>query len=184
MSRKPEHDPLSKENGILVAQIESLRPALMSYVMSLLPERDACDDVVQETCLFLWNRREEFEQGTNFKAWAFKAAWFKVLTHRREMQRRKMISFSEDALERISKAAEQFAEEHDVDHRLTALRNCVAELPSDNRQLLQLKYLDRISLTEHAKSRGLKPNQIQKSLSRIRIALRHCVETRLSSIHE
>lgn len=182
MSTQPEHGPLSGERGVLGARIEELRPALMSYVLSLLPDRDACDDVVQETCLFLWNRRSEFEPGTNFKAWAFKAAWFKVLTHRREMQRRKLVSFSDDVLERISKAAEQFAE--DVDHRLTALRECVSDLPSDSQRLLQLKYLDRQSLTDHAKKVGVKPNQIQKTLSRIRIALRHCVETRISSCHE
>ncbi|RYD65767.1 MAG: RNA polymerase subunit sigma-70, partial [Verrucomicrobiaceae bacterium] len=69
-------------------------------------------------------------------------------------------------------------------HRLTALRDCVAELPGESKRLLQLKYLDRLSLTDHAKNLGVKPNQIQKSLSRIRIALRHCIETRISSRHE
>lgn len=182
MSTQPEHESLSREDDIWGAQIEVLRPALMCYIMSLLPDRNACDDVVQETCLFLWDRREEFEPGSNFKAWAFKAAWFKVLTHKREVQRSKLISFSEDVLERISKAAEQLVE--DVDHRLAALRDCVADLPSESQRLLQLKYLNRVSLTDHARSLGLKPNQIQKNLSRIRIALRHCVETRLSFYHE
>ena len=60
----------------------------------------------------------------------------------------------------------------------------MADLPAEGKRLLQLKYLDRVSLTAHAKDLGVKPNQIQKSLSRIRIALRHCIETRLSSRHE
>lgn len=182
MNTRPEQNSLSREDGMWGSRIEVIRPALMSYVMSLLPDRDACDDVVQETCLFLWDRRGDFEPGSNFKAWAFKAAWFKVLTHKRDAQRSKLISFSEDVLERISKAAEQLAD--DVDHRLAALRGCVADLPADSQRLLQLKYLNRASLTDHARSLGLKPNQIQKNLSRIRIALRHCVETRLSSYHE
>ena len=185
MSIRPKLKPvLPGEEDVgedaLGARIEELRPALSGYVLSLLPDRNACDDVVQETCLFLWERRTEFEPGSNFKAWAFKAAWFKVLTHRREMQRRKLVSFSEDVLERISMAAEAFAD--DADHRLLALRECVAGLPEENRQLLRLKYLDRLSLTSHARKLGIKPNQIQKKLSRIRIALRHCIETRLSSM--
>lgn len=182
MTTPPENTTLPPESGVLDSQLEELRPALMSYVLSLVPDRNACDDIVQETFLFLWNRREEFEPGTNFKAWAFKAAWFKVLTHRRELQRRKTVSFSEDVLDRISKAAEHLAE--DLDQRLAALHHCVSELPPENRHLLRLKYLDRLSLTDHAKNLGVKPNQIQKTLSRIRIALRHCVETRLSSCHE
>lgn len=182
MSTQPENAPLPRESGILDSQLEDLRPALMSYVLSLVPDRTACDDIVQETFLFLWNRREQFEPGTNFKAWAFKAAWFKILTHRREMQRRKIVCFSEDMLDRISKAAEELAD--DVDQRLAALRDCVSQLPAGNQRLLQLKYLDQRSLTEHARNLGVKPNQIQKTLSRVRMALRHCVETRLSSSHE
>lgn len=183
MSNQPERGPaFSTGDDTLGAQIEEVRPALKGYVLSLLPDRDACDDVVQETCLFLWYRRGEFEPGSNFRAWAFKAAWFKVLSHRRDMQRRKLVSFSEDVLERISRASEQFSE--NVDHRLAALNQCVASLPAESQQLLQLRYLDRLSLTAHAKNLGVKPNQIQKSLSRIRIALRRCIENRLPSFHE
>ncbi|MCW1916368.1 sigma-70 family RNA polymerase sigma factor [Luteolibacter sp. GHJ8] len=181
MSNQPERGAaFSTGDESLGAQIEVLRPALKGYVLSLLPDRDACEDVVQETCLFLWDRRGEFEPGSNFRAWAFKAAWFKVLTHRREMQRRKLVSFSEDVLERISRASEQFSE--GADQRLAALSQCVASLPRESQQLLRLRYLDRVSLTAHAKELGVKPNQIQKSLSRLRIALRQCIENRLPFI--
>ena len=185
MSHQPERErgpAFSTEDDLLGAQIEGLRPALKGYVLSLLPDRDACEDVVQETCLFLWDRRGDFEAGSNFRAWAFKAAWFKVLTHRREMQRQKLVSFSEDVLERISRASQEFSE--NVDHRLAALNHCVASLPVESQRLLQLRYLDKLSLTAHAKNLGVKPNQIQKSLSRIRIALRQCIENRLPSLHE
>ena len=166
----------------LDAMIKELRPALKGYVLSLLPDRDACEDVVQETCLFLWERRMDFVPGSDFKSWAFKTAWFMTLTHRRDMQRRKLVTFSEDVLERISRMSESFADQ--ADPRLDALRHCIAGLPVDSKRLLRLKYHDRTSLTGHAKDLGVKPNQIQKSLSRIRLVLRHCIETRLSSAHE
>lgn len=183
MKSQPNNDPMPEDEDVpLDAMIEELRPALKGYVLSLLPDRDACEDVVQETCLFLWERRTDFQPGTNFKSWAFKTAWFMILTHRREMQRRKQISFSEDVLERISRISESFAEQ--ADPRLDALRHCIAELPAESKRLLRLKYLDRSSLTSHANELGVKPNQIQKSLSRIRLALRHCIGNRLSSAHE
>ena len=166
----------------LDAMIKELRPALKGYVLSLLPDRDACEDVVQETCLFLWERRMDFVPGSDFKSWAFKTAWFMTLTHRRDMQRRKLVTFSEDVLERISRMSESFADQ--ADPRLDALRHCIAGLPVDSKRLLRLKYHDRTSLTGHAKNLGVKPTQIQKSLSRIRLVLRHCIETRLSSSHE
>lgn len=182
MNPHQQHRLLSPESAELGERIGELRPSLLMYVLSLLPDRDACNDVVQETCLFLWNNRDDFQPGTNFKAWAYKTAWFKVQTHRREMQRRKVVTFSQPMLDRISKGSAQI--DDDPDPRLSALRACVNDLPETGRQLLKLKYLDQLSLTDHAKSLGVKPNQIQKSLSRIRIALRRCVENRLASSHE
>ena len=168
---------MGREN--IELQIESLRPALTGYVLSLLPQSDACDDIVQETCIFLWEKRDDFTPDTNFKAWAFKTAWFKALSHRRDLQRRKVFTFSEDILQRIAGAAEDQASH--VDHRIEALHACLDQLPAADRKLLQLKYQRRESLADHARQLGWKPNRLQKSLSRLRLALRHCVESRISN---
>lgn len=99
--------PESGRNEAIVTEwIESMRPALKSYVISLLPQSDSCDDIVQETCLFLWEKRNDFTPDSNFKAWAFKAAWFKALSHRRDLQRRNIVTFSEDILQRIAETAD------------------------------------------------------------------------------
>jgi len=103
---------------------------------------------------------------------------FKALSHRRDMQRDKLVTFSEDILQRIAGAAEE--QTGQIDRRMEALRACLAELPADDLRLLELKYVRRASLAEHARQRGWKPNRLQKALSRIRLALRHCIESRLS----
>ena len=158
--------------------IERIRPALMGYVRSLLPQSSACDDIVQETCIFLWERRDEVMEEGNCKALAFKVAWFKVLSHRRDLQRQRVITFSEDMLHRIAGAAEDQADQ--VDLRAEALRVCLSERSAEELQLLRLKYQRGESLADHARQLGWKPNRLQKALSRIRLVLRHCVESRLS----
>ncbi|MCB1133389.1 MAG: hypothetical protein KDN05_19875, partial [Verrucomicrobiae bacterium] len=125
----PEEDS-SLDSAEISAQIEAIRPALRGYILSILPHPDAVEDVVQETCLFLWERRADFQAGTNFKAWAFKTGYFKALAHRRALQRNKIITFSEDVLHRIAGAAEQQAGHADA--RLSALSHCLRELgPAD-----------------------------------------------------
>jgi RNA polymerase sigma-70 factor (ECF subfamily) len=179
MASLPENERSEPRNDeALGERIEALRPALKGYVLSLLPRPDACEDVVQETCLVLWERRAEFDPERNFKAWAFKVAWFKALSHRRDMQRDKLVSFSEDVLQRIAGAAEE--ESAQIDRRMEALRTCLAGLPADDLRLLELKYINRASLAEQARQYGWKPNRLQKMLSRLRLALRHCIESQLS----
>lgn len=160
------------------ADLGALRSQLKAYVYSILPHHAACDDVVQETCLFIWESRAECREDTNMKAWAFKVAWFKALAYRRDMQREKVVYFSEDVLHDIAGAAEETSNE--VDARMLALRACLAKLPPDELKLLKLKYIERGSLTDHARKEGWKPNRVQKTLSRLRIVLRSCVESKLS----
>ena len=162
----------------LADRIAELRPALRGYVLSLLPHYGACDDVVQETCVFLWERREECGEGTNLRAWAFRVAWFKVMAHRRDRVREKTVIFSEDILHEVAEAAEMLADE--AQDRLDALRKCLAGLSPAEIRLLQLKYVEGRSLTDYAMVLGQQPSRIQKTLSRLRLALRHCIETKLA----
>ena len=43
---------------------------LYAFILSMLPNLTEADDVLQETNMVLWRKREEFEPGTNFGAWA------------------------------------------------------------------------------------------------------------------
>src|SRR5215211_5113831 len=59
----------SKENfrQDLLAQIPSLR----AFAYSLIHNRDVADDLVQETLVRAWSKRDRFESGTNLGAWLF-----------------------------------------------------------------------------------------------------------------
>lgn len=166
-------------DAVFAEKISGLRLALRGYVLSILPHHGAAEDVVQETCLFLWERRGECGAETNLKAWAFRVAWFKAMAFRRDQAREKIVTFSEDTLHQIAGAAESLADEaHD---RLLALRRCLEQLSPAEIGLLRLKYVDGRSLTDYARSLKQQPARVQKTLSRLRLALRHCIENRLSS---
>lgn len=177
MSRSEPWDDPQAETAF-AAEITALRVALRGYVMSILPHHAACDDVVQDTCIFLWDRRHERDEATNVKAWAFKVAWFKAMAWRRDRQREKTVSFSEDTLHEIAGAAESIADEST--ERLLALRACLSRLAPAEVRLLQLRYVEGGSLTGHAREQQMKPARVQKTISRLRLALRHCIETKLS----
>jgi len=176
MSRAENRDD-PQDDSAFAAEIDALRVSLRAYVMSILPHHAACDDVVQETSVFLWERRDERDDTTNLKAWAFKVAWFKAMAWRRDRQREKTVSFSEDTLHEIATAAESLAD--DAAERLLALRACLSRLAPADVRLLQLRYVEGGSLTGHAIEQQMKPTRVQKTISRLRLALRHCIETKL-----
>lgn len=178
MSRSEEWPGDPQADAGFAEEIAGLRLALRGYILSILPHYAACDDVVQEVSVFLWERRHERDPDTNLKAWAFKVAWFKAMAWRRDRQREKTVSFSEDSLHEIAGAAEALSEE--AGDRLVALRSCLSRLSAEELKLLRMKYVEGASLTGHAHELRQKPSRIQKTISRLRLALRHCIETKLS----
>ncbi len=180
MNAVPQHHPLdSRREAEIAIGISSLRLPLRGYLHTLIPDQGACDDLVQETLLFLWERRESADESTPIRAWAFKVAWFKAMAWHRDHRRDKLVYFSDDVLQQIAPVAETIS--HTAENRLDALRQCLAGLPKEELELLRLKYVDRGSLAGHAGVRGWKPNRVQKTLSRLRLALRHCIQSRLNS---
>ena len=144
----------------------------------LLGGAEGVDDLVQETNLFLWERREEFVRGSNFRAWAMRVAWFKVMAERRDRAREGRVVFSESMLEQLAERTEERLGQSDL--RLDALRRCLDRSRPQDRKILEWKYSRRASLTELAEASGCAPNAMHKLISRLRLSLRHCVEKQLA----
>ena len=67
-----EQMSLEEREEQIVQQIAACQDQLFAYILTLVPHRDVARDILQETNLVLWRRREEFVPGTSFVAWASK----------------------------------------------------------------------------------------------------------------
>jgi RNA polymerase sigma-70 factor (ECF subfamily) len=61
------HPPKDSLRDAFVAAI----PHLRAFAISLCRDEQRADDLVQETLVKAWQKRESFEEGTNLKAWLF-----------------------------------------------------------------------------------------------------------------
>jgi len=53
------------------ADLLAATPSLRAFAFSLVGDRSRADDLVQDTLLRAWQRRDRFEPGTCLQAWAF-----------------------------------------------------------------------------------------------------------------
>ena len=173
----PEQNPDGSEalsQNEIELSIEAIQSDLRGYIISLSGHGGDCDDIIQETNLFLWERSDDFKRGTSFKAWAFRIAYFKAMAYRRDQVRRGEVVFSEDIMQEISaQAAAHFGRRRS---QIRALRHCLSKLGSHELSILKIKYLSKTSLTKFAKQTGKSINGMHKTISRTRLKLRSCIE--------
>ncbi|HEX8912323.1 MAG TPA: sigma-70 family RNA polymerase sigma factor [Humisphaera sp.] len=155
--------------GLLTAHQSSL----YAYIVSLLPNRQQADDILQETNIVLWRKAEEFREGSSFLAWACQVAYFNVLSHRRRMSRDKH-TFGDDLFDYLAERQCDRAEA--TEDRAKALRRCLDKLPPKHRQLIEARYQPGASVRRMADERKTTEGALSQSLYRIRANLLECIK--------
>lgn len=162
----------------IVSLLTKHQSALALYVRSLMPGDESAEDVAQETNAKIWEKRSDFELGTNFKAWAFSIARFQVRKYRFSQAKNERLVFCDELEETI---ADEFADEiEDMSDHQAALRSCLQKLKPADRELIHHRYFKRAPLQEFAIKAGRSIGGLKVTLHRLRNRLQICIEKRLS----
>jgi RNA polymerase sigma-70 factor (ECF subfamily) len=162
----------------LVLLITRQQAAIYAYILTLHPNRVAAQDILQETNLVICRKFAEFEPGTNFKAWAFRIAYWQTMAHLKRVQRAGLVSLEPDVLELVAQEAEE--ELGDFEDRHLALKSCLQKLPPGDTSILLAHYQAGESLAAIAGRLGRTREALKQVLLRIRRTLRACIERQLA----
>lgn len=171
--------PASPEQTALVQSlfVQHL-PALRGFVLSLVSNFSLVDDVVQETFLVVTSKAASFERGTNFRAWAWTIARYKVL-QMLEKNAPTPERFAPEVIEAL--AAHETAEHWFSDEQMVHLAKCMEELAPKAREAVELRYQQAHRPPEIAARLGWTVESVHVALSRARVFLRDCVTHRMAA---
>lgn len=163
-------DPNSEH---VIRQITQRQRQLYSYIFSLVLNADDAQEVLQETNLALWRKRDEIHEVVNFPAWACRVAYYEVLAFRKRTARDKLVFlFDDELLARLACEAEGSLWQ---DSRGAQLQACLRALSKHSRELIQLRYATSLSVGEMARKTGRSAAAVSQSLYRIRKRLLDCI---------
>lgn len=146
---------------------------LLRFILRYVPAVADARDILQETLVTLWNKREDFDATREFLPWACGIARNKV----REFWRRqpRWQAFADgDLMTLIDARREELAPELAL--RAEKLRACLGQLPEEARAQLQGYYERDESVESIALRAGRSTEAVYKTLQRSRRALLECVE--------
>lgn len=169
-----ERGESKREFVVLLTKHERM---IYGYVLSLVPNLADADEIVQETCLRLWDEFDKYRPGSSFAAWALTVAHYEVLTWRKRASRSKLV-FDDSLVELIGK--ERQVIERSSGPRQEALSDCLQELSENNQHLVAECYGAGRKIKDVAVKLARTEASIYKALERIRGALHQCIERKLS----
>lgn len=146
-------------------ELATLIPHLRAFARSLERNSTLADDLAQEAMLKAWKSRNNFEPGTNMKAWAFTILRNLFYSEKRRSWRRQPLD------PEVAEATLVANDDPAAKIELLAVRNAIAELPEDQREALILVGAGGMSYEEAAEICNCAVGTVKSRVSRARKAL-------------
>jgi RNA polymerase sigma-70 factor (ECF subfamily) len=157
----------------LGALYDRWQPIVYALAVRILGDRDDAEDVVEDTFWQLWRQAATYETSRGSVAtWILTVARSRALDRRRSGQRRRTESLDARATPPLAlvadrKAADPSAVTEAADTRKVVVA-ALADLPQEQREVVELAYFGGLSQTEIAKKTGEPLGTIK---TRVRLAM-------------
>lgn len=166
-----------QEHDDLIRRFTGMRASVLGYLRVLVRDAHLAEDLFQETCLVVLRKVAEFDPSGDFGAWVRGIALNlarNVLRKERYVHLMPSPNLAE-AIERTFASATA-AEDEELALRLERLGECMEQVGSRQRKLLELRYQGRATIREIAQRTGRTEGAVQVALSRVRQFLLKCIE--------
>ncbi|QDT64730.1 sigma-70 family RNA polymerase sigma factor [Calycomorphotria hydatis] len=147
---------------------------IFACILTIIPHRQEADDVMQNVCAVLWDKFDEFEEGTNFANWACTIAFFEAKNHARRERRRRSFGLNDTVLSKLEQMRVGSSELLEL--RRQELANCLSGLKKADHAMLLKFYGGDLTAKEIAKREGRSINALYVKLNRLRRRLADCVQ--------
>ncbi len=150
---------------------------IYSYVLSLVPNFNDADDILQETTKLMWEKFGQYKFGTDFLAWGRRIAYFLILEYYRKKKKDNSFYYDEQLIKKLEKNTEKFSDSSK--EYMLHLNSCMKKLKEHDRNLLKLKYFENKKVKDLASRFGCSVQYVYRNFSRIHQLLLACIERQL-----
>lgn len=148
---------------------------LYPFVFRTTQDRDATEDVIQETLLTMLCRLDSLRDGQRFWAWIYRIAWRKIQDRVRD---RRLRSLHETTVRQRGEAEGCFSGDSDPldvqvrEETLQQVSAAIARLNHEQRDILQLRCYEELPYTEIAARTCTSPEKVRVRFHRAKKSLK------------
>jgi RNA polymerase sigma-70 factor (ECF subfamily) len=174
--------PEGNETERFMALYSCHQKRLYLYTVTLLCGAADAEDVLQEASLVLWQKFGQYQEGTNFFAWACRTVRNKAMEYCRNRRKggRAVRLLDPDVLDHWADLAAEEIDRFGDSYR-GILVDCMERLDPADQELLRQRYTEVIPVQAMAAAMGRSPNAVSQSLGRVRQLLFDCINRKLDA---
>lgn len=166
-----DHGENHSRTELFVELLTAHQGRIRKFILSLVPNFADAEDIMQETSRAMWSQFDSFKEGTDFLAWSFKIAHYRILEFRRTKKRG--VYFNTELLEKITEEASQ--RRSSLNKIVPHLYRCIDKLAASDRMILRLKYEENLKTKEISARIGKSCHTLYKHIAKIYEWLLLCV---------
>ena len=156
--------------------VEEHQASLRAFVRTLGVDPDWVDDLAQDAFVVAYRELETFDENRDFGKWLRGIARNLVRNELRKAGRRRIMN--ESLTRHLLSAREQEPDMFDA-MQVSALRDCMEELPRKSRELVHSRYHEGWNAAQMAEKFQIKAATIRQTLLRVRRQLYQCILQRV-----
>ena len=160
--------------------VKDHQASLRVFVRSLGVEPGWVDDLAQDTFVVAYREMDSYDPARDFGKWLRGIARNLVRNELRKQGRHRRI-LHESLSQHLLNLAENKEDQVDVT-QLSALRDCVEQLPGRSRELVHSRYFEGWDATILADKFEMKAATVRQTLLRIRRQLYQCINQRVKEV--
>ncbi len=172
----------NKELAIFWAQSQ---PQIANYINAQVSNFQDADDIMQNVAVITVDKFDTFDRSGSFTAWAIGIARNLILMYYAE-KRKNRLMLDSDAISIISEVYEDDLQSI-MEHKKKVsnhLKSCLKVLKTKWKKIVEMHYYYEFSPNRIAQQLSMTRNNVFVSLHRIRLALKNCVEKKLSEAQQ
>ena len=168
---------MKKLEQYLLKELMANRNKLWAMAYSITRDFHMTEDILQETSIAVIQYADRFYEDRPFLPWALGIARNQALKAVNKSSRTPY-SMSNDIIERLEEKL-IVDETEENDDRFTALKQCLMEMSEENRKVLKMKYIDKVSAEKIAVQVQRTETATFSLLQRLRLSLAKCIKGKI-----
>ena len=172
---KSENNINEHKSELFITLLAEHERALTRYVLAIIPYSIDAEDILQESKLVMWRHFSQFEEGSNFKAWARQIIFNRIMAFRKKKGKETdRYVFTDKFYETVNEDIIKHSDRRDKE--LKSLKACITKLQGIHQEMIGMRYNKSMTIEAVAEKIGRSVGATYRSLSRIRANLRKCMQ--------